>query len=141
MRNELGDLKHAIIALQQKRSIEREILAEQLYETYESIKPISLIKSTLKQVSSSSELKDKLIGNFMGIGTGILSRKFWVGSSHNPIKRLLGALIQFTITNVVSKNAEGIKNTGAYLLNHYLPKRKSLIDELPPDANILSGKH
>lgn len=140
MKNELVDLRQAILVLQEKRNIERNMLLEQLHETYESNKPINLIKSTFKQVSASSEIKGNLIGNFMGIATGILSRKLWVGSSHNPIKKILGTLIQFTAGNVVSKNAEGIKNTVAYLVHQYWPKRKSLNNELPSAASNLNGK-
>lgn len=141
MKNELVDLRQAILVLQEKRNIERKMLLEQLHETYESNKPINLIKSTFKQVSASSEIKGNLIGNFMGIATGILSRKLWVGSSHNPIKKMLGSLLQFTAGNVVSKNAEGIKNTVAYLVHQYWPKRKSLNNELPPTANNLNVRH
>lgn len=75
MKNERDKLNEAIIVLQVKRKEERMLLREQLHIIYESIKPINLIKNTLKDISSSSEIKSKILDNAIGIGTGYLSKK------------------------------------------------------------------
>ena len=108
MKNETEALSEKIIELQEKRTRKLGLLKGQLHATYESLKPINLIKSTLKEVSSSPEIKSSIFGNVIGFGTGFLTKKLWVGHSHNPIKKLFGTLIQFAISNVVSKQARSL---------------------------------
>ena len=119
MKNETDALNEAIIALKEKRAKELALLKEQLHTTYESLKPINLIKSTFREVSSSPEIKNHILGNAIGIGTGFIFKKLWMGNSHNPVKRIFGTLIQFAVANVVSIYSNGIKNAGANLLQRY----------------------
>lgn len=124
MKNETDALNEAIIALKEKRANELVLLKEQLHTTYESLNPINLIKNTFRDVSSSPEIKNNIIGNAISIGTGFISKKLWMGSSHNPVKRIFGTLIQFAVASVVSKYSDGIKNTGVSLLQRYLKHKK-----------------
>ena len=124
MQNETTMLKEAIMVLQEKREIELMLLKEEFCSTYESLKPINLIKSTFGKISSSPDLKSNILGGAFGIGTGILSKKLLFGRSSNPIKVFFGTVIQFAIANVVSKNADDIKSTGQNLLYRFLNHRK-----------------
>jgi hypothetical protein len=38
--------------------------------------------------------------------TGYLTKKVLLGGTHNPIKRILGTILQFAITNIVTKQSE-----------------------------------
>jgi hypothetical protein len=109
-------LNEQIARLQDKQAEELEILKEQFYITYESLKPINLVKNTLQEITTSPGIKDNLLNNAIGLVTGYISKKVLVGSSHNPIKRILGTLFQFAIANVVSKHSETIKSTGEVIL-------------------------
>ncbi len=122
MKNETDALNEAIMALHEKRVKELGLLKEQLHTTYESLKPINIIKSTFNEVTQSTELKNNLFDNAIGLATGFVSKKIWVGGSHNPIRRLFGTLIQFAIANVVSKNSDSIKSTGEHLLHRFLKR-------------------
>ena len=135
MKNETDALNEAIIALQEKRAKELALLKEQLYTTYESLKPINLIKSTFREVSSSPEINNNILGNAIGIGTGFISKKLWMGSSHNPVKRIFGTLIQFAVASVVSKYSDGIKNAGVNLLQRFLKHRKESKEEFHNNGN------
>jgi len=126
MKNETDALNETIIVLQEKRVQELKILKEQLCLTFESLEPINLLKSTIKKISSSSEIKSDILNNALGLGTGFLIKKLWVGRTRNPFKNIFGTLIQFAIANVVSKNADGIKSVGENLLQRYLKHRKEL---------------
>ncbi len=123
-KNQTEALNKAIEVLQKKKDIEFELLKEQFHITYESLKPINLIKSTLADVASSRELKNNVLNNVIGLTTGYISKKVLLGSSRNPIKILLGSLFQFAIAKVVSKHTESIKSTGENILFNILKINK-----------------
>ena len=114
--NQTEALNKTIAALQKKKEIEFSLLKEQFQITYESLKPINLIKSTLANVASSPELKNNVLNNVIGLTTGYISKKVILGNTRNPIKILLGSLFQFAIANVVSKHTESLKSTGEIIL-------------------------
>ncbi|MDO9000028.1 MAG: hypothetical protein Q7W45_09705 [Bacteroidota bacterium] len=118
-----NDLKAAIIFLEIKQANEKRILIEQFKATYESMKPVNIIKNTIKELITAPDLKNNLVNTTIGIATGYLSKKITIGSSHNPLKQALGALLQFGVTNIVSKNASGIKSGAHTLLNTLLNKK------------------
>jgi hypothetical protein len=104
--NETATLKEAIVVLKLKQAEDLLQLKDQYYHTYESLKPINIIKKTFGQLATSAEFKENIFSNVIGITTGYLTKKVLLGSTHNPIKRILGTLLQFVITNVVTKHAD-----------------------------------
>lgn len=124
MKNETDALDLRIRELREKRVKELRLLVAQFQTTQESLKPLNLIKSTIKKVSTSTEIKDNVLGSILGLGTGLLSKKLMVGSSHNSIKNLFGTILQFAIGNVVSKRTEGIKSKIGKFLHFYSKRRK-----------------
>jgi hypothetical protein len=123
--NKTDALNEAIKLLEAKQAIELKELTNQFSYTYESLKPVNLVKTTLNQVSNSAEIKGNLMSNIIGITTGFLSKKILFGSSINPIKRGLGTILQYAITNVVSKNADPIKSSLGTLMQKIFSKNKS----------------
>lgn len=103
------DLRAAILALEEKQSEEANLMKAQFSLAYESVKPINLIKSTFKEVTSSEEIKDHLINTTIGITAGYLSKKLFEGVTHTPLRKLLGTALMFSISNVVAKNPEIVK--------------------------------
>lgn len=99
-----SDLQDAIRQLELKRDEEARLLKAQFKATYESVKPINLIKSTFREFTSSSELKDNVLGTTVGLAAGFLSKALFVGFSSNPLRKLAGSLIMFGVTNLVTRN-------------------------------------
>jgi hypothetical protein len=85
------DLKMAIMQLENDQVMEWALLREELHTTAESLKPSNLIKETFKDISP------------IGLAAGYLSKALISGGSHNPLKSLLGSLLQLGITRIVSK--------------------------------------
>ncbi len=123
-------LNDAILELQERRTKEFILLKEQMQETYESLKPINLIKSTVQEFSASPELKMNIVGNTLGIGIGFLAKKLWVGNSNSSFKRLIGTVIQFGVANVVSKHSDTIIATGEKLIEHLVEFRNESKKEI-----------
>ena len=117
------DLRKTILVLENRQAAEGKILKEQFLLAYESIKPINLIKNTVKEVAELNDIKDNIINTSVGLATGFVSKRLFVGSSHNPFKKLFGTVLMFGITNIVSKNAETIKTIGRGLITIIRKKR------------------
>ena len=127
----IAELKDAIQVLEVEQGIKEQILKEQLYVTYESLKPINILKKTLKEISSSPYLIDDISGTAMGLASGFLSKKIFVGASGSLFRKLIGSILQFGITNVVAQNSSIIKSIGQAIFQYFLRKK-----ELNSDSRV-----
>lgn len=121
--NSTAELKYAIELLEVEHVLKGRLLKEQFYLTYESLKPINVLKRTLKELTSSAYLIDNIPGTIMGLASGYLSKKLFTGGSGNIFRKLLGSLLQFGVTNIVAKNSDTIKSTGLTIFQHFLQKK------------------
>jgi hypothetical protein len=120
-------LKDAIQLLEVEQGIKGQLLKEQFYITYESLKPVNIIRHTLKEISSSPFLLDNIPGTAMGLLGGFLSKKIFVGASGNLLRKILGSFLQFGVTNVVAQNSEVIKSVGQAVLQHFFRKKNQTL--------------
>jgi hypothetical protein len=111
------NLKETILQLERKQAVELKLLREQLHLTYESIKPINLVKNTFKEVAASEELTDNIVNTSVGLAAGYVSKKIFEKASHSPFRKLLGTALLFGVTNLVSKNPHTVKSITADFLN------------------------
>ena len=100
-------------------------LKNQFDVAYESVKPINLVKNLFQEVTASPEIKNNLLNNIIGFGTGYISKKLLLGATHNPIKKVLGTLFELAVANTVSKNSEGIKTIGGNLFSKFFNKNNT----------------
>ena len=121
----IAGLKNAIQLLESEQEVSKQLLKEQFYITYENLKPIALLKSAIKDISSSPYLVDNLSGTVLGLASGYLTRKLVVGSSGNLIRKLIGSIMQFGVTNVVAQHSNIIKTIGQAVLQHFIHKNDS----------------
>lgn len=103
-------LKESIRLLEIQQAEEREIVKQQLKITYESLKLSNLIKSSLKELTGSTELKGTLFESVTALLTGFLTRKILVNSKSNVFTRILGLFMQYGVTTLVARNAETIRD-------------------------------
>lgn len=120
----IAGLKNAIQLLETEQELSKQLLKEQFYITYENLKPIALLKRAIKDISSSPYLVDNLSGTLMGLASGYLTKKLVVGSSGNLIRKLIGSVLQFGVTNVVAQHSNIIKTVGQAVLQHFIPKNE-----------------
>jgi len=118
------ELKNAIQILEFDQQIREQQLKEQVYLAIESLKPVNLIKSTLHEVVSSPYLIDNLLGVAMGLTSGYITKKIALGKSVNVIRKILGSILEFGITNVVAQNTDSIKTFGQSIYQYFLRKKK-----------------
>ena len=113
--NNKTSLKAAIHQLEQKQFKQKELLIAQFNETYESLRPLNIIKSEFNRITGSSETKNNLVNAAIGLGAGFLSKKIFLGGSHNILKRLFGTVVEVGIAKLVAGNADKIKEKGLEL--------------------------
>jgi hypothetical protein len=117
-------LKDAIKLLEAEQEIKAQLLKEQLYLTYESLKPLNLLKHTLKELSSSPYLIENLSGTAVGLLSGFLSKKIFVGKSGNLIRKLVGSFLQLGVTNIVAQNSDVIKSVSQAIFQYFFRKKE-----------------
>ena len=120
-------LKKAIQLLEIEQAVNGLKLKEQFHLTYESLKPFNILKGTLKDIASSPYLIDNVLGTAVGLATGYLSKKFFIGASGNIIRKLFGSVLQVGVTNAVAQHPDGIKSFGHFLFQHIFHKKTGIV--------------
>jgi len=120
--NSAAELKLAIQSKQFEHNIQGQLLKEELSIAFESLKPISLIKNTVSEITSSPYLIENMLGAITGLVSGYVSKKIAVGTSHNVFRKVMGSVLQFTVTNLVAQHPEMLKNLGQLIIEKIFHK-------------------
>ena len=126
----IAGLKLAIQQLEAEQAEKGMLLREQFSITYESLKPVNILKNAIKEITSSPKLIDSLLGTVTGLATGYLSKKIVVGGSGNIIRKLLGSVLEFGVANVVSQHPDTIKSVGKFIIQHIFHKKEMNSEKL-----------
>lgn len=121
------EIRQRIKILEAEKIEQGQILKADLYELYESLKPINLIKKTMKEISTSPYLVDNLVDSSIGLASGYMSKKLLIGKSDNVLKRIFGNILQFGIGNMVAQHPEVIKSAGVFIFQHIFKNRNKEI--------------
>ena len=124
-----ADLKLAIQNLEFQREVQGQLLRDHFFITFESLKPVNLIKNTLLEITSSPYLIDNMLGAIMGIVSGYISRKIAVGTSHSMFRKIMGSVLQFGVTNFVAQHPDILKTIGNFVMNKFQHKYESQHEE------------
>ncbi len=120
-------LKELIAAKEVEHAAQEIVVRKQLLQTYESLKPLNLIKNTLRNVVSSPELRGNLGNTAIGWLSGVAVKNLIQFGSSNPLVKISATIIQMIVAGKVTQNAEEIKSIGALvvkkILNHFSSPR------------------
>ncbi len=123
--NNTETLKEAIVLLKVKRLVQEEELKEIIHETAESLKPMNLLKSSFSSIIHTPDLKSTILKSILGLAVGFISKKILVGKSSNPLRSLLGALLQVGVASSIAKDPEEIKAVGKKLAKMVFAKEEA----------------
>jgi hypothetical protein len=119
-------LRESILLLEAKQAKEGEELKVQFKATYESLKLVNIVKSSIKELTESVEIKTSLFESIMSVLSGYVTNKLMVSKKSNIFVRIMGLVVQFGVTNLVAKNAEVIREYIAALIDKLThPKEES----------------
>lgn len=127
--NNTSELRDAIKLLETEQLFQADLLKEQFRVTYESFKPVNLLKNSLKEIATSPNMINNVLGASIGLGTGYLSKKIVTGGSSNIFRKILGIIVQLGVTSAVNNHPDEIKTFGQYILQLFLKKKKTNSDE------------
>ncbi len=117
-------LKNQIQLLKGEQAMNEQLLKGQYFIVVESLKPINLLKSTLRDVATSPYLVENIVSSSVGMATGFVTKKLFVGFSGNIIRRILGSLLQFGVTNAVASHPDAINAVG-HIIQHFFSKKST----------------
>jgi hypothetical protein len=117
-------LKNAIQLLEVEQTVNGQLLKEQFYLTLESLKPANLLMSSLKNMASSPYLIENILGTFMGLASGYLTKRIVVSASGNMFRKLIGSVLQFGVTNAVAQHTDTIKSFSRFIFQHIFRKKE-----------------
>lgn len=123
------NLREAILLLEIQQAEEREIVKEQLRLTYESLKLVNILKSSMKEFVGSTEMKSSMLETIASVVTGYLTKKMMFSSKSNLFMKILGLTLQFGVTGLVSQNAEKIKSFLSDLVDRFFKTQKEPVPE------------
>lgn len=118
------ELKNAIRLVEAEHVLKGQLLKEQLMFTYESLKPVNMIRRAMTDITSSPDLIDNILSTSMGVASGFISKKVFVGSSDNSFRKLLGSIVQISVSSLVSRNSEAIKSFVQFVFQNLLQGKK-----------------
>ena len=75
----------------------------------ESFSPSNMIRTALRDVVQSPDIRSAAINTAIGMGAGFLGRKLVVGHSGNMFKKITGTAVQFLVANFVRKRIPEIQ--------------------------------
>lgn len=127
--NAVAKLKESIRILEIRQAEEGQQFNAQLRITYESIKPINLIKNSIKDLADSFEMKNGLFETIFTIVSGYFAQRMIVSSKSNIFKKLLGVLMQFGVNNIVLKNIETIRIFVSNLFEKFINPNEDYLEE------------
>ncbi len=118
-----AELKTAIKELEAIQANELSLIKGDFLHICDSLQPVNLLKNSFKSIIASPGLKDNIIDTSIGLAAGLLSKAIIIGTSHNPIKKLLGTVLQAGVTNTTAKHTETIKMLAGKVANLFRKKK------------------
>lgn len=115
-------LREAIAELELRRTAQSAEVHTEFWTVYENLKPVNLIKNTLKEAVRSPEITGGVVHAALGMATGMITRKLFVGSSSNPVRNVLGTLLMFGVRRMISQNQPLMNAIGNGIRNLTSPK-------------------
>ncbi len=118
-----ADLKDAIAKLTIQQATDLFLFKEEFQVTKEKFKLSNIIRSGFKEVTSTSNIATDIMNAAVGLTTGFVTKKILIGKTINPVKNLLGMLMELFVANKVMSNADALKSVGSALLKKIMPKK------------------
>jgi len=75
-------------------------LKDQLQLSYDSLRPLNFIKSTIHEITSSADIKSDLIQGAINLTTNLIGKNIIGGIAETPIKKLMKGIFRFIVKKI-----------------------------------------
>lgn len=113
-------LHEAIVELEGRRREQEMELAVQFRLFYDTLRPVNIIKNTVRDLAGSSGVRHTVLNGALGMASGFISRKLFFPLSSGPVKKIFSAALQLGIAGLVAGKGDTIKAGGLRLLRSVL---------------------
>jgi hypothetical protein len=121
----VAGLKDAIQILEEDQALKGQLLKEQFFLTYESFKPAKLLGSTLKEMVASPHMIENIIDTSISLATGYFAKRVVAGASSNVLRKLLGSVLQYGVTNFMARNTDAIRSAGKLAFQQIFSRKEN----------------
>ena len=83
------------------------------------MQPKNILKNTIAELQESTTLRQNVLKVALGLGAGYFSRRLLVNKSAGIVKKALGTVLQYGITNFIAKKDDDE--------NDEYPKKKNVL--------------
>ncbi|MGA9637439.1 hypothetical protein [Flavobacterium sp.] len=97
------ELDATIARVKMERKIKLDALKDQMEVTYKSVKPSTILNDTLEDLKQFPEVKSNILQLVTSLAGGYLTKKLLIGKPKSTFKKIVGYLVQYGITNLISK--------------------------------------
>lgn len=115
-------LDESIQVLEIKRDMELVQLKLELNGLLESLKPLNIIKNTIKKATNSSDLKEGVGKTALGVASSMLVKNVLFRNTHNPMKLIARGILETIAIGFAANSSDKIKLSGQKLLHSLLSK-------------------
>jgi len=110
-----------ILMLEKRRELYYEQFKANLETSYNSLKPLNLVKSGFREIVGSPEVKQGLLSNLVGLAGGFITKKMIIGPATGMIRNSIGTILQIILTNLVSRKTASIVADESEEITHSNP--------------------
>ncbi|MEQ8812822.1 MAG: hypothetical protein RIE59_27365 [Imperialibacter sp.] len=128
-------LRYAILQLQQNQLVEGELLKKQFKLTFESIKPLNLIKGALSDVAHSTGISSFFPHHKPEDTDGDEAASLTAQPPRSSLKTIVGSLILLGISGTVVKNSLLLKSLGRGLAHLLKSRQANKLKALPEHSS------
>lgn len=126
--NAADSLKETIRLLEIRQAEEAKEFKEQFKLTYESLKPANIIKSTIRDLAYSVEVKNNLFDTLVSLVSNYMAKKILSDSKSGFFARIFRVLAHFGITNMITNNSEEIRIYLANLIDRLFSSKEKVAE-------------
>ena len=123
------ELDEAILKLEVKKISLKNDITDQYHSTLELLRPANLVKEAFSSVTHSSTAMSGIAKTIVGIGTGFLTKKIFLGKSSGFIKKLVGNALRIGVTKTAINNTDKIKAYGSAIYNNLFKSKVHRTDD------------
>jgi hypothetical protein len=89
----IGELKEAILQLENRKSVELELLKEEFSHAKEKMRPGNIVKNTFSNIFSGPKLIKTVMITTLSLTAAVITKKYFRGFTGRLLGKLLGRII------------------------------------------------
>ncbi|MDB5275512.1 MAG: hypothetical protein JWR61_467 [Ferruginibacter sp.] len=125
--NNVKELRTSIRQLEEQTEEQKEKLVKQFHDTYNSMKPINILKNSLNKVVHSPDVVEKIVNTGMGVGLSLLTNRLVIGKSAGVARKLFGTAMELGLANIVARKAAPVKLGALNILSKIFRKKSKTV--------------